>query len=213
MRWTRCGEVISPSVFIPLFEKHGQITKLDEYVMRKTCAQQREWLDAGKKILPVSVNISRASLCYRNIAEKQTGILAEYGLANSSIQLEITESSVEGKQNIIALLNKLRTIGIKILMDDFGTGYSSLSLLSSGCFDTIKLDKSLIDNIDDEKGEVLIRHIVEMAKNIGLGITAEGVENADQFAYLKEIGCDDIQGYYFSKPLDKDAFAALLENA
>lgn len=202
IRWRDTdGSLIPPGEFIPLFEQNGYIARLDEYVFRAVCERQKEWLDTGYEICPVSINLSRASLYHAGLVDKYISIIAEYGLEPDCIQIEITESAIHGRKKITDILGEFRSHGIRILMDDFGTGYSSLSTLNLNCFDTLKLDKSLIDYIGDKKGEILLDHVIHMGHELGLHITAEGVENGDQLTYLGRLQCDDIQGFYFAKPM------------
>lgn len=202
VRWRdHDNTLISPGIFIPMLEKNGKIARLDEYVFTKVCEQQKEWKKDGKRIVPVSVNVSRATLYRTDILEGYCRILDENGIDYTDVQLEVTETAVAQNLNISELLGKFRERGIKILMDDFGTGYSSLSTLNMQCFDTLKLDKSLVDNVKNSYGEKLLYHTIKMAQDLGLYTTAEGVEEQIQLKFLRESGCDDIQGYYFSKPL------------
>lgn len=211
VRWRdQDGNMISPGRFIPLFERNGMIAKLDEYMFRSVCRQQAKWLAEGRKVYPVSINLSRASLYFVDIVERYQAILEEYQLDSSYIQLEVTESAMEGKTNIRALLEHFRCIGIQILMDDFGTGYSSLATLNMRCFDTLKLDKSLIDHIGDKNGETLLYYVINMGRQLGLHITAECVENQLQLSYLQEVKCDDIQGFLFARPMPSSQFESLL---
>lgn len=212
VRWrSENGNMISPGEFIPLFESNGMIVKLDEYMFRSVCRQQREWLDRGWKICPVSVNISRASLYGMEIHKRYKNILQEYELSPEYIQIEVTETVMEEREDIFMCLNKFRDIGIQILMDDFGTGYSSLATLSLQCFDTLKLDKSLIDRIGNKDGEIMLSHIIHMGQEMGLHITAEGVEEYAQVEYLKTMKCDDVQGFYFSRPIPVKEYETILE--
>lgn len=211
VRWREeNGDMISPGEFIPLFERNGMITKLDEYMFRLVCRQQKKWIDEGRNIYPVSVNISRASLYRKDVEKCYARIMEEYGVPPEYIQIEVTETIMEEKTNIYQPLNEFRQMGIKILMDDFGTGYSSLATLSTQCFDVLKLDKSLIDNIGSKDGETLLYHIIRMGQQMGLHITAEGVERQTQLKFLQEMKCDDIQGFYFSKPVPKDEYEKML---
>ena len=207
VRWrNKDGSLISPGRFIPLFEKNGMIARLDEYMFRSVCCQQAKWKEEGYPILPVSVNLSRASLYYSDLVEKYENIIKEYQLDARYVQIEVTESAMEGKTDILKVLGQFRKIGVQILMDDFGTGYSSLAVLNTRCFDTLKLDKSLIDHIGEEKGETLLYHVISMGKQLGLNITAEGVENTMQLEYLQKLHCDDIQGFLFARPMPKEDF-------
>lgn len=213
VRWrNEDGSMISPGEFIPLFERNGMIMKLDEYMFFEVCRQQKKWLDEGRKLYPVSVNISRASLYCADVEKRYGEIIKESGIHPSYVQLEVTETAVEEQKDICNLLNEFRKMGIKILMDDFGTGYSSLATLSTQCFDTLKLDKSLIDHIGNEGGETLLYHIIRMGQHLGLHITAEGVEKQAQVTFLQNLKCDDIQGFYFSKPLPVGEYEEILYN-
>ncbi len=202
VRWREVdGKLIPPGSFIPLFERDGYISRLDEYVFREACKKQKYWLDRGFKIYPVSVNISRATIYSANVVDKYLDILDSFNLPHKYIQLEVLESAISGKSDIAEILEKFRSNGVHILMDDFGTGYSSLATLNMHCFDTLKLDKSLIDCIGEKDGETLLHYVIKMGRHLGLHITAEGVEYESQLSYLQQQKCDDIQGYYFSKPL------------
>ena len=179
-------------------------------MFRAVTRQQTKWKDEGRKIYPVSINLSRASLYYADIFERYQSILKESGIEPEYIQLEVTESAMEGKKDIRVLLEQFRNMGIQILMDDFGTGYSSLATLNMRCFDTIKLDKSLIDHIGDKNGETLLCYVIDMGHQLELHITAEGVENHEQLEFLKRIKCDDIQGFLFARPMPSAQFENLL---
>lgn len=213
VRWRKEGELIPPFKFIPLFERNGMIAALDEYVFRNVCKQQKTWMEEGKAIIPISINISRASLFFSGIANRYEEILKSFDLAPQYVQLEITESATLENDDITSLMDKFHDTGFRLLLDDFGSGYSSLATLNTMNFDILKLDKSLIDYIGDSKGEVLLHHTVELAKQFGLNITAEGVETKEQVTFLQKVKCDDIQGYYFSKPLPKAEFELLLRIA
>lgn len=200
------GSLISPGRFIPLFEKNGNIIRLDEYVFREVCRQQKE----GIQILPVSVNISRFSLYYSNVVEKYERIINYYDVDHKYVQIEITESAIIENTVIVELIQKFHNAGFDILLDDFGSGYSSLASLNQMPFDTIKLDKSLVDYVGNENGEKLLKFIVQLVQSLGMKITAEGVEYKEQLDFLENLNCDDIQGFYFSKPLMLADFSAKL---
>lgn len=212
VRWRRDGQLISPGKFIPLFESNGMIAKLDEYMFRSVCRQQKLREAAGKRVVPVSVNLSRATMFNDGITDKYMGILKVYGVNVQHVQIEITESAVIGKDDLTAMLKKFRDMGEHILLDDFGTGYSSLSMLGLKCFDTLKIDKSLVDNIGSEDGKTLISSIVHMAHKLDMSVTAEGVENVEQYEELYALNCDAIQGFYFSRPLPMEKFEELLDS-
>lgn len=204
------GSLISPGRFIPLFEKNGNIIRLDEYVFREVCRQQKEWQKEGIQILPVSVNISRFSLYYSNVVEKYERIINYYDVDHKYVQIEITESAIIENAVIVELIQKFHDAGFDILLDDFGSGYSSLASLNQMPFDTIKLDKSLVDYVGNENGEKLLKFIVQLVQSLGMKITAEGVEYKEQLDFLENLNCDDIQGFYFSKPLMLADFSAKL---
>lgn len=211
VRWrNEDGSMVSPGEFIPLFERNGMIIRLDEYMFRAVCMQQKKWLMERKTVYPVSVNISRTSLYCADVEQRYREIMQECEIDPKYIQIEVTETVMEEKEDIGELLNKFRQMGVKILMDDFGTGYSSLATLSNQYFDTLKLDKTLIDHIGNKDGEILLYHVIQMGQQMGLHITAEGVEKQTQLQFLQDLKCDDIQGFYFSKPLPVDEYENML---
>ena len=211
IRWRKPdGTLIPPYRFIPMFEKNGMIADLDEYVFKTVCKQQKKWQNEGKTLIPVSVNISRASLFYSNVVEKYKQLLGIYHLPAKYVPLEITESATVDNISIKELIKQFHDAGFPLLLDDFGTGYSSLATLNSMPFDTLKLDKSLIDYIGDSNGEKLIYYTVKLAKSLDMSITAEGVESQNQVDFLKDLQCNDIQGYFYSKPLPITDFQDML---
>lgn len=211
VRWRdKDGNIVSPGKFIPLFERNGQIKILDEYVFRKVCNQQLLWKASGMHIVPVSINLSRASLYFESVVSRYNDIADEVGVDTELVPIEITESAAIDNDNIKGLADKFHDSGFSLLVDDFGSGYSSLATLNMKCFDTLKIDKSLIDYIGDFSGERLLEHTIALAKELGLYVTAEGVEKEDQVEFLKRINCDSIQGFYYSKPLPRAEFEKLL---
>lgn len=211
IRWRKKdGTLVPPGKFIPLFEQNGMIARLDEYTFREVCRQQKEWEKEGKEMYPVSVNISRASLYFGDIVDKYRSIIDAYQLSTEYVELEITESAMIDNANISNLIAGFHQAGFRLLLDDFGNGYSSLASLNSMHFDTLKLDKSLVDYIGDKKGETLLYYITGLAQNLGLMITAEGVETKEQVAFIQKLKCTDIQGFYFSKPLPLCEYEQLL---
>ena len=169
VRWRQTdGKLIAPSFFIPLFEHNGFINKLDRYMFKKVCEQQKEWLEAGVDILPVSVNVSRTCLYDTHIVDEDGQIINEIGLPHEYIKLEITESAVfENAETIRVIINALRQYGFKILIDDFGTGYSSMLMLKNVYIDVLKLDKSFIDDIGDDRGEKIITNLRSEERRVG----------------------------------------------
>lgn len=212
VRWrNQDGSLMPPGVFIPVLEQDGKIAELDEYVFNQVCKQQKTWIQAGYKAVPVSINVSRASLYRKDIINDYCDILKNNALDMQYVQLEVTETVVSSSANIAKLLSEFRELGIKILMDDFGTGYSSLATLSLKCFDTIKIDKSLVDMTGDAYGKTLLAKCIDLGRSLGMHITVEGVETEEQLCFLKDTGCDDIQGYYFSKPIPAGDFEGRME--
>jgi len=214
VRWRKPdGSLIPPGKFIPLFERNGMIAQLDEYTLDSVCAQQRAWLDAGLDVVPVSVNVSRVSLYYPNIVARYMVIVKRHGVSTDNIELEITEGAMESNADIENVIKQFRACGFKILMDDFGSGYSSLSILAKKYFDNIKIDKSLVDCINTPEGDALLKSIVHLAHELHMTVTAEGVEEVSQVNFLIILACDNIQGYYYSRPLPVPDFTGLLLEA
>ncbi len=208
IRWVSAeGAIISPGKFIPLAENNGFIRELDREMFSMVCRLQRFFLDKGINPVPISVNVSRQLMYDNTFAEDYYHLMQEMNLPIRLVELEITESAFfEDLDLFKSTLEKLRGYGFRILMDDFGTGYSSLMMLKSVPIDEIKLDKTFIDDYNDEKGRNIIACVLDLAKVMKLPVVAEGVETENQYVYLKEMGCDVIQGYYFSKPLPAENF-------
>ena len=210
VRWKREGKIISPAKFIPLFEKNRFILKLDLYIYKQVCKDLKRWQKSIKEIenLNVSINISKEHFGNLDFIEKYVEIAEKYKIDTNKIELEITESaSINSDINLIEIMKKIKERGFKISLDDFGTGYSSLNMLQDMPIDVIKIDKSFIDKIEDKNEKIdLIKYIVKIAKELNVKTVAEGVENIKQIEYLKNIGCDIVQGYYYSKPLSKIEF-------
>ena len=211
-------DVIPPSKFISLFESNGLIARLDEYVFKMVCAQQKLWLEKGVSIVPVSVNLSQASLLNMEIVEKYTKYRDDAHIPPQSVHLEITETATTLNIDLTLLIEKFHAHGFEVFLDDFGVGYSSLSTLNTLPFDRVKLDKSLIDYIKTDKGLFMVDKIIEFSRKYRIQITAEGVEDAEQAAILKSMlheddalpRVDDIQGYYYARPMPKEDFEKLL---
>ena len=211
VRWVQeDGTMLSPARFIPLFEKNGAIGKLDEYMFTCVCAQLSQWRREGLEIRPVSVNLSRASLCRQGVALAYKRILEGYGLSTWMVPLEVTESAMISDDAVISVLQEFYRYGFRIEIDDFGKAQSTLPMLKLPFVDTVKLDKSLIDCIGDRKGEIMLRQVVRLCYELGLYTTAEGVEAEDQVDFLRALDCTDIQGYFFSPPLPVEKYTEKL---
>ena len=207
IRWNyKNKEFLPPYRFIPFFEKDGSIAQIDDIVLKKVCAAMARWKKEGKPLYPVSVNLSRSRLYDENLIDKLVGIVDSYGVDHHYIDFELTESATyDNMEHMLSVLQELRNRGFKISMDDFGTGYSSLSLLTQMPIDTLKIDKSFVDPIaaDNEHREdiTVLRLIITLAKKLGFVCLAEGAETKSQVDRLRDLGCEIIQGYYYSKPI------------
>ena len=212
IRWDYKGKgLLSPGRFVPFFERDGSIGKIDDIVLEKVCKALAQWKAEGKPLYPVSVNLSRKRLYDPNLIEHLVGIIDSHGVDHGLIDFELTESATyDNKEHMLRVLEDLRERGFKISMDDFGTGYSSLSLLTEMPLDTLKIDKSFVDKLgtDNEREQdiVVIRLIIALAKDLGFVCLAEGAEHKEQVDRLRELGCEVIQGYYYSKPISMDEF-------
>lgn len=207
VRWKNAdGSFNMPGEFLSVFESNGMISQLDEYVFRMVCRQQKKWQDAGVPLFPVSVNLSRNSMHKKDLAANYSAIAREYGINPKYIPIEITETTATGSMEIQKYAEELHQAGFPLHMDDFGSERSSLQTLNVLNFDVVKLDKGLVDFIGDEAGEMVLTYTMALAAELGLRIVAEGVETKQQLDFLSQNGCDQIQGYYFSRPLPLDEF-------
>ena len=209
VRWNHPEEgLIPPAKFIPLFERNGFIRKLDAYVFEEVCKLLRHWADAGCTLLPVSVNISRAQLHSNRFLSDYIRLKSAYGIPDQCIEIEFTESLAFGaNERMHKVLQHFHTHGFACSIDDFGAGYSSLNLLKDLPVDILKLDKRFFDKSPHpEREEIIVESVVTMAKRLHIRTVAEGVEDWAQVDFLKEIGCDLIQGYVFDRPLPIEDF-------
>ncbi len=209
VRWQdSSGKPLSPSYFIPVFEKNGFITQLDLYMIRKVCELLRNWLEKGYTLLPISVNISRLHFVNHHLAETIRDLVDSYRVPHQLIELELTESAfLQNKQLLIDTVIRLRNYGFLVSMDDFGAGYSSLNSLKDLPLDVVKLDGELFRITDEvERGLTVIRNTITMAKDLHMKVVAECIETKEQVEFLCTVGCDIIQGYYFAQPMPADQF-------
>ena len=208
VRWKKDGNMISPSEFIPIFEKNYFIIKLEEFVYEKVCENIQEMKAEFKEIPQISVNISKESLLEKDFIEKYMKITEQYGVSPNEIEIEITErTTVDSNIDMKEILEKIKEKGFSIAIDDFGTGYSSLNMLEILPIDMIKIDKSFIDRIDEKNHTInLLEIIFLITKKLNLKTVAEGVEKSEQVSYLKKVNCDFMQGYFYAKPLDFNTF-------
>ena len=205
--------MISPGKFIPLFESNGLIQKLDEYVWETAAYQVSRWKDKYGITIPVSVNVSRIDIYNPDLEDTLLGIVERYGLKTSELYLEITESAYsDDAELLVKVVNSLRDKGFEIEMDDFGTGYSSLNMLTAIPIDALKMDMSFVRNmLKDDTSLKLVELIIDISRFLDVPVIAEGVEEQEQLDTLKELGCDIIQGYYFSKPVSAKEFEEFIK--
>ena len=202
---------MSPNQFIPLFEKNGFITKLDFFVLEQVCQDIKRWEKEAFPFVPVSVNVSRRDFIEPGCIDRQIKMIDSYEVPHKYLHMEVTESLYsESTEIIISQVKKVQGLGFEIEMDDFGAGYSSLGMLAGFPLNVLKLDISFVRDL--KKNEVVIENIIKMAHRMGLLTVAEGAETDEQFTTLKSLGCDFIQGFYFSKPLSVEEYEKYLRD-
>ena len=209
VRWNHSIKgVISPNVFIPLFERNGLITKLDHYVWDLACKSMRDSLDRGEELIPISVNVSRVNLFLPELGNELVDLLTKYKLTPKMLKLEITESSyTKDQKQLSSAVEILKHLGFNIVMDDFGIGYSSLNVLKDMPIDIVKVDMSFINDVEkSKKADIIMKNMVRMAKELGISVVVEGVETRSQLEYLKSIDCFQIQGFLYSRPVPEADF-------
>ena len=201
----------SPAVFIPLFERNGFITKLDQYVWEKVCQLMQQWDKEGLEPVNISINVSRADVYNVNLVDTLLDLVKRYNIAPKRLHLEITESVyTESPEDIIQNVTRLREKGFVVEMDDFGSGYSSLNMLNRMPMDILKLDMQFIrTEMEMPESRRTLRYIIGLAHWLNLSVVAEGVETKEQLEHLRNLGCDYIQGYYLAKPMDPADFEEL----
>ncbi len=216
LRW-RHSEIgtVSPDKFVAIAEDSGLIVSIGEWVLRAACRQAKSWMDQGKRFQRIAVNLSGAQVERSDILNTVSSILAETGLPPSHLELEITETYIMRQaQRNIEIMEKLRKLGVTLAIDDFGTGQSSLSYLKRLPVNKLKIDRSFVMDIPQDANDIAItRAILALGHSLRMTVLAEGVETFEQLAFLKELACDEVQGYYYSKPLAAESFQALLDNA
>ncbi|UOF89954.1 bifunctional diguanylate cyclase/phosphodiesterase [Fodinisporobacter ferrooxydans] len=216
LRWNH-GKLgmISPAKFIPIAEESGLIVPIGEWVLRMACKQNKDWQDAGFPPLRVAVNLSARQFQKKNLVEVISKILAETGLEPRWLEVEVTESILmQNMEFTVSILQQLQAIGIHISIDDFGTGYSSLNYLKRFPINSLKIDQSFVQDIaTDPDDAAIVTAVISLAHHMKLKVIAEGVETEGQLEFLRMRNCDDMQGYYFSKPLKAEEFTKLLESS
>ncbi len=214
VRWISPTEgFIAPNRFIPIFEDTGFITQLDDYMISHVAKLQAEWMIRGRKMVPVSVNVSRAHFAQEGLAEHICELVDAYGPRHELIELEVTESAFfDDKDILVETVKQLKAYGFRVSMDDFGAGYSSLNSLKDIPLDVLKLDGEFFRGEDDDgRGEIVVKEAIQLARNLDMRVVAEGIERKDQVDFLAGQGCDMIQGFYFAKPMPVSEFEEKVE--
>jgi diguanylate cyclase (GGDEF)-like protein/PAS domain S-box-containing protein len=214
IRWHVPGRgMVSPAVFVPVAEEIGLIGPISEWVLQTACAQNKRWHDAGLPCV-VSVNISPQQFRGDGLVPLIAGALSDTGMDSRCLEIEITESTVmHAGERMVEMLQAIKNLGVHIAVDDFGTGYSSLSYLKRFPVDRLKVDRSFVQHIASADDAVIVRAIIALGHNLGLKVLAEGVETDEQLEFLRMNGCDELQGYYFSRPVSAWQMTKLLTKA
>jgi diguanylate cyclase (GGDEF)-like protein len=212
IRWNHPEQgIILPADFIPLSEENGYITNIGVWALSTACRQNRVWQDSGFPDLLMKVNFSARQFRHKEIVKDIKEVLKETGVSPVGLDIEITES-VATDEGCYPILKEMSDLGVRISIDDFGTGYSSLGALKNLPIDVVKIDRSFIrDMTTDSNDEAIVKAIIAMAHNLNLKVIAEGVETEDQRSFLKKRGCDEMQGFLFSRPVTAQQFTELLE--
>jgi EAL domain-containing protein (putative c-di-GMP-specific phosphodiesterase class I) len=205
--------LIPPGEFIPVAEDTGLILRLGEMVMEKACSQIRIWKNAGLVSIPVSINVSAKQFHAGGLRKRLVHHLDRFDLPANLIEVEITESAMMGEDGIVmAELSDIRSLGIQLLVDDFGTGYSSLSQLQRLDMDVLKIDRVFTNELTRSiQGGIFFKAIVSMAHALSMKVVAEGVETKEQLEILRELSCDEVQGYLISRPVPAEEIPALIQ--
>ncbi|GAB1782973.1 MULTISPECIES: putative bifunctional diguanylate cyclase/phosphodiesterase [Priestia] len=210
IRWNSAKfGTVYPNEFLPILEEVGLIVPIGKWVLEEACKQMKAWTELNSKASKIGVNVSPIQLKSSRFVAEMEQILKKTSLEPHFLELEITESVIQNSQESKKVLNRLRSLGVKVAMDDFGTCYSSLSYLKHLPINTLKIDKSFIDELD-EVGKVLVETIIQMGKKLNFDLTAEGIENEEQLQFVTEQGCHIGQGYLFDKPLSPEKMSRLL---
>ncbi|KXU42309.1 MAG: EAL domain-containing protein [Longibaculum muris] len=213
VRWDNpINGLIPPNDFIPFFEKNNFIVKLDMYVFEKVCQILRKWIDEGKDVLPISVNLSRNHLQNSDFLKDYKNIQSKYQIPSELIEIELTETVVfENLEILRHIINEIHNCGYKCSMDDFGSGYSSLNVLKEIPVDILKLDKVFFGKENNQRANDIVESVIRLAKKLGMETIAEGIETIPQVELLRSMECDMIQGYVFSKPVPVDEFEKIIQ--
>lgn len=206
VRWESEGKLVPPAEFIPAFERNGMICALDFYMLEQVCMDVRRWLEKGITPGRISTNLSRRHLSNPTLAEDIRHILSKYEMESKYVEIELTETvNEEETEQLVAFMNKMKAYNIPMSIDDFGTGYSSLNLLRSFPVDVLKIDKQFIETLENND-KIILSNIIRMATELQMNVVVEGVERQEQLEYLKEIGCEVVQGSLFDSPMPRENF-------
>ncbi len=205
------GNITYPNDFIPLFERNGFIIELDKYMLEKVCKMMRSWHDSGRELIPVSVNFSRNNLKNPDFAHNINAIVQRYEIPTKYIEIELTETGLEDNEKELEnIFIQLKEQGFLVSIDDFGSGYSSLGMLKEFRADTLKLDRSFfVNHKDDERGNIVVDEVIRLSGRLDMFTVAEGIEDEDQHGFLRKVGCDAAQGYFYAKPMPIHEFEKL----
>lgn len=216
IRWNHPQQgLVSPVDFIPLAEETGLIRPLGAWVIEAVCAQQKAWMDAGLELVPVAINLSAVQCRQAELLNVIATLMAQFTLEQKYIEFELTETAVMmNPEEAARNLSALKALGVQLSLDDFGTGYSSLAQLKRFPFDFVKIDRSFISGVDSNtEDQAIAAAIIAMAHSLGLKVVAEGVETQEQLAVLRSLRCDEMQGFFFSKPLPAEQFEAIVRSS
>ena len=204
--------MIPPGQFIPVFEKSGLIVQLDRYMFEQACSWYRRYLDGGGKRINLAVNVSRAGLLREDFVDYYVRVKEKYGIPDGLMELEVTESlALGGEELLCQLVCELQARGFTCSLDDFGSGYSSLNLLKNLPIRVLKLDILFFQrSVDKVRERIVVRNIINMARELKIRVIAEGVEETESVEFLRGAGCDIVQGYVFARPMPLAEFEALL---
>ncbi len=215
VRWNHpVRGMLSPGLFVPLFESNGFITEVDLYVLNSVCELIESWIEAGVPPICISVNLSRIHLYNRDLVERLTDVVNRHHIPPEYIEFELTESAFyEETESLLRIMSELKAAGFRLSMDDFGSGYSSLNLLRRLPVDVLKLDKVFLEDCEEDNDETrskrIVMHVISMAKDLQMEVLAEGVETSNQKEFLQSAKCDMIQGYYYARPMPIKEFELL----
>lgn len=218
VRWRVGSEIVPPIQFLPMLERNGEICRLDFYVFETVCRDIRGWMDEKRDIPVISSNFSRWHLRDKDFVDELLRIADKYGVDHKYLEIEVTETTnIEEYSTLRDVVKKIKDNGLSVSIDDFGTGYSSLNMLKEVPVDVLKMDKSLLDqkNNPDElhaNDKIMIKHIVGLASDMGIKVLSEGVETIEQREFLKNVGCDYIQGYLYDRPMPEEEFISRIKH-